>query len=277
LHDEPASGGQATPAAAAVDQPDTPRPAYGATLLSSVASDVGLEGRLAEPVSGRSGERTARTEPLDAGSASDEDLDYAPSHRTPEQEARRVRFLYLVVALIGAFAVIGGYAVYRLARERNLHPDRSRAAASAGRLTPAASVAAPVGSGRPAASALGPTPATSPVIPSGSAPAAQAGRSVLPGLNVEPPASTDPAVQDAWTDAAQSLQADDFDGADKVFAELVKNKDPATRETARLSRALLWIAKGRGAAVQPVVEDLAAHATTSAVRERAKVLLREPE
>ena len=99
----------------------------------------------------------------------------------------------------------------------------------------------------------------------------------LPVVDLELPESADPAVQGAWNRAAQSLKADDFDGADKVFAELGKSKDTPARETARLARALLWISKGRGAAVQPVVEDLAANASTAAVRSRAKELLSEPE
>jgi hypothetical protein len=59
-----------------------------------------------------------------------------------------------------------------------------------------------------------------------------------------------------------------------VFAELSKRADLATRETARLARAVWWTANGRQNEVKPVISDLAANATTPSVRAHARDLLR---
>jgi hypothetical protein len=102
-------------------------------------------------------------------------------------------------------------------------------------------------------------------------PAAQARR--LPVIDIEIPASTDPAVDQQWASAAKNLSSKDFKGADTAFAELGKRPDPATRETARLARAAWWTANGRHNEVKPVIADLAANATTPAVRQQAHDLL----
>jgi hypothetical protein len=96
----------------------------------------------------------------------------------------------------------------------------------------------------------------------------------LPVLDLEIPPSPDAATEKAWEWARQGLAANDFKVADKAFAELGKRTDPATRETARLARALWWINNGKQAEVQPVVADLAANAATPSVRRRALELLR---
>ena len=76
---------------------------------------------------------------------------------------------------------------------------------------------------------------------------------------------------------AESGQArgnmDDFDAADSSFADLCSAPDATTRDAARLARAQLWIAHGRGDAVRPVLRDLAAHGATALVRQRAAEFL----
>jgi hypothetical protein len=44
-------------------------------------------------------------------------------------------------------------------------------------------------------------------------------------------------------------------------------------ETARLARAVWWIANGKQAEVRPVIADLAANATTPSVQRHARELL----
>jgi hypothetical protein len=95
----------------------------------------------------------------------------------------------------------------------------------------------------------------------------------LPVVDIEIPAPPDVATDRAWETAAQSLSAQDFRGADKAFAELGRRTDPATRETARLARAVWWMANGKQAEVRPVIADLAANAITPAVQRYARGLL----
>lgn len=95
----------------------------------------------------------------------------------------------------------------------------------------------------------------------------------LPVVDIEIPAPPDVATDRAWETAAQSLSAQDFRGADKAFAELGRRTDPATRETARLARAIWWRANGKQAEVRPVIADLAANAITPAVQRYARDLL----
>jgi hypothetical protein len=96
----------------------------------------------------------------------------------------------------------------------------------------------------------------------------------LPVIDIEIPISADPATDKQWESAAKNLASQDFKGADSAFAELGKRGDPATREVARLARALWWTANGRQSEVKPVITDLAANATTPSVRQHARELLR---
>jgi hypothetical protein len=123
----------------------------------------------------------------------------------------------------------------------------------------------------PSAQAEGAQPSTNPGTET-AAPAPTARR--LPVIDVEIPESSDPAVDKQWESAAKNLASKDFKGADSAFAELGKRTDVATRETARLARAVWWTANGRENEVKPVIADLAANATTPSVREHARGLLR---
>jgi hypothetical protein len=95
----------------------------------------------------------------------------------------------------------------------------------------------------------------------------------LPVLDLETPASPDDATDQVWVKAAKSLSAQDFSAADKALAELGRSADAPTRETARLARAVWWMSHGKQAEVRPVLADLAAHATTPQVQDRAHTLL----
>jgi len=96
----------------------------------------------------------------------------------------------------------------------------------------------------------------------------------LPVIDVEIPASTDPVTDKQWESAAKNLASQDFKGADSAFAELSKRGDLATREAARLARAIWWRANGRQNEVKPVIADLAANAATPSVRAHARDVLR---
>jgi hypothetical protein len=104
-------------------------------------------------------------------------------------------------------------------------------------------------------------------------PAAPAARR-LPVVDLEIPSAPDPATEQAWQRAAQGLASDDFKAADQAFADLGRRPDVPTRETARLARSIWWTNHGKQADVQPVIEDLAANATTPAIRRRARELSR---
>jgi hypothetical protein len=82
-----------------------------------------------------------------------------------------------------------------------------------------------------------------------------------------------PKSERAWARAAEALRRDDFAGGDQAFDELRRAPDAPTRDAARLARAQLWIAHGWGAAVRPVLEDLAATGATPLVRQRAAEFL----
>jgi hypothetical protein len=97
----------------------------------------------------------------------------------------------------------------------------------------------------------------------------------LPGADIEIPPAPDAATEQVWDAAVQGLSANDFKAADKAFAELGKKSDPATRETARLARSILWMNNGRGADVQPVLTDLASNATLPLIRRRARELAKK--
>jgi hypothetical protein len=191
----------------------------------------------------------------EADEPDDDELDVLA--RTPEQEARRAWLLRFVALLIGFFAVIGGAALFR-----------TKGTAPVGSVSPVLSAPPPVAKNTASAPTAPPPPP--PVETPPAPPAAKR----LPVVDVEIPPALDPATEQAWEWASQGLAANDFKVADKAFAELGKRNDPATRETARLARSLWWINNGKSAEVQPVIADLAANATTPAVRRRAREILK---
>jgi hypothetical protein len=88
-----------------------------------------------------------------------------------------------------------------------------------------------------------------------------------------PPGAGAAAGEGAWSRAAQALDRNDFESADHALAELCADLDPKTRDAARLTRAKLWIARGRVQTVRPVLEDLAETGATALVRHDARELL----
>jgi hypothetical protein len=82
-------------------------------------------------------------------------------------------------------------------------------------------------------------------------------------------AIADPRLDRAWARAAEALRREDFAAADQAFGDLERGGDGPTRDAARLARAQLWIAHGRGAAARAVLEDLSTTGATPLVRQRA--------
>jgi hypothetical protein len=91
-------------------------------------------------------------------------------------------------------------------------------------------------------------------------------------VDVEIPVAPDAATAQLWEAAAKRLNDRDFKGADATLAELGKKADRATRESARLARAIWWINNGRQTEVRPVIADLANNAATPFVKQRAREL-----
>jgi DNA-binding response OmpR family regulator len=206
--------------------------------------------------------------------------------RTPEQEQRRRRMLKVVAFVFGFVLVIGFIGIWALFAHQ-----RGPAVASSPNATPA-----------PSAAALAPTPATGapaaaatlrPAVPETAnvraeqapaepAPAAEPTAAIaapgarrLPVIDLEIPATTDVDAQRRWDAIAKTLAADDFAATDKALADfMAKGPDANTRETLRLSRALLWTTHGRPEG-KVVLDDLANHATSVPVRDRAQRALRE--
>jgi hypothetical protein len=206
------------------------------------------------------------TDGLPAEDASDAEDDVPDVlARTPEQEARRAWLLRFVAALLGFLAVIGGFAIVRPRSEQAQGPSGAPSGAGVASSLPALGA---LPTAKPAMSAAPLPTAESTEVPPPSA------LRRLPMIDLEIPPSPDAATEQSWEWATQGLAANDFKVADKAFAELAKRSDPATRETARLARALWWINNGKQAEVQAVVADLAANAATPSVRRRAGELLK---
>ena len=197
--------------------------------------------------------------------------------RTPEQEARRAWFLRFVAALVGFLAVIGAFAFWRTQSDvaKSVRTDTGPAVTT---VTPGGGTALP---------SLPPAPAkTNELVPPlakapESAPAASAGTAAppaapdarrLPLVDVEIPVAPDAATAQLWEATAKRLSDRDFRGADAALAELGKKADRATRESARLARAIWWINNGRQTEVRPVIADLANNAATPSVKQRAREL-----
>jgi hypothetical protein len=182
----------------------------------------------------------------------------------PAVLARRARMRRIVGTGVASAALLTSLVIARawLGRSSTSHAGDSSLSLQ-NRVVPSIALAAPQET----------TPAARPVEVAPPAPSpAPAHR--LPVIDVEMPDSPDEATDRAWEQAAKSLSAQDFNGADKAFAELGRSADIATRETARLARAVWWISNGKEAAVRPVLADLAAHATTPYVQHRATELSR---
>ncbi|MET0594127.1 MAG: response regulator [Polyangiaceae bacterium] len=212
----------------------------------------------------------------EAAEVEEEDVDVDVLSRTPEQEARRAWFLRFVAGLVGFLAVIGLFAFFRTRGETP--PPRIDPGPSVGPsptavnplpLAPTKAVETPAASVKPPETTA--PPATTPAPAVASAPVAD-GAKKLPYVDVEIPLAPDPATAQLWEAAAKRLNERDFKGADAALAELGKKADRATRESARLARAIWWINNGKQTEVRPVIADLASNAATPSVKQRAKEL-----
>jgi hypothetical protein len=235
---------------------------------ANVASDDPNEAKLFE-----------RWEKEDADAASEPpdqaDEDRPSFIRTPEQEARRRRAFKVVLFLVGCFAVIGVAALIPRKREPAPPPLSTGPTAA----TTVGVAASPVAS--PPAAAMQPPQAPAGAATVGANPSAAAAAQPpaarrLPVIDIEIPPPPDADADQTWNLASKALAANDFNAADKALAQLCNRKDdPATRETARLSRALWWVASGRQAEVKPVLDDLSLNASLPEVRERAQETLQQ--
>jgi DNA-binding response OmpR family regulator len=195
--------------------------------------------------------------------------------RTPEQEARRAWFLRFVAALVGFLAVIGAFAFWRTQSDVT-KTARTDTGPTVTALTPGGTATSPL--------PLAPAKPNEVIPPGAKAPesataAASASPAVapsdarrLPFVDVEIPPAPDAATAQLWEATAKRLNDRDFRGADATLAELGKKTDRATRESARLARAIWWINNGRQTEVRPVIADLANNAMTPSVKQRAREL-----
>jgi hypothetical protein len=119
-----------------------------------------------------------------------------------------------------------------------------------------------------------PAPATaSPSVqppPARSAPSAPEGASrvALPSGS-----SSAPYVQQQWQQAAAALRANDFARAQAALLEVERSAVGSERDAARLARAQLLTSHGRAAEALTLLQELAAHAQSSVVRDQSAGLL----
>jgi hypothetical protein len=190
---------------------------------------------------------------------------------SPRVIARRARMRRIVAGGISTAAVLTLLVVARAWFGRAAPaPVGDSVLSVQSRVVPSIAITAPQEPAAPPVAAAAAPEKAEPIDP----PAAPSARRRLPVVDIETPSAPDDATDRAWEKAAKSLSSQDFTGADKAFAELGRSADVATREAARLARALWWMSHGKEAEVRPVLADLAAHATTPYVQSRARELSR---
>ena len=217
-----------------------------------------------------------------------DDEEHAPLLvRTPEQEARRAKFVRVVAVAVGLAACLGGVALVR--GQGSKSPPAARSNDLTQSLTAQSPSEPPTGeiAPQPTARPTSPEPAVEPAklptpepattpepAPPPEPPAPEPPSRALPGFDFEPPAAPNANVEGLWSKAREALVKDDFSAADSAFADLGKVEHVATREAARFARSLLWRKHGRGNEVRPVLEDLARNAKTAEIKKRAAELLK---
>jgi hypothetical protein len=186
----------------------------------------------------------------------------------PAVLARRARMRRIVGTGVAAAALLTSLVIVRaqFGRAATSHASDSSLSVQ-NRVVPSIALAAPPETTAPAV-------AQTAEVAAAEAPAPEAPEHRLPVIDVLTPAAPDAATDRVWEKAAKSLSAQDFNGADKALAELGHSNDIATRETARLARAVWWMSNGKQAEVRPVLADLAAHAATPYVQHLASELSR---
>jgi hypothetical protein len=205
---------------------------------------------------------------------SDDVLHRRPSARVLE---RRGRMRRIVASGVSAAAALTLILFARAWVAHSSTPPQSDSSLSvANRVVPSIAMATAPQAAPPPSNA-DPTPSALPDDPpeeEKAEPAPVETRRQLPVVDVDLPSGSDAATEPLWAAAARGMSDGDFAGADKAFAELGRRRDIATRETARLARAIWWTANGKEAEVRPVLADLAGNAKTEYVKRRAGELLK---
>lgn len=198
---------------------------------------------------------------------------------SPELLARRAQLRQrIVLPIVAVAAVLVLVGVVRAWPSDTKESSGGHAPVATATAT-ATTAATPTATAAPTATQAEPetTPSAEPAATASAAPAPTASAETVParllvGLDLETPPAPTPAVEKTWVRARDGLAKGSFEAADAALAELGKNADPTTRDTARLARALLWTKNGRAQMVAPVLADLAKNAVTPAIRARAAEL-----
>ncbi len=187
--------------------------------------------------------------------------------RLAARTTRRPRSRWTLSAVLAAtvlFAAVASAAVRIVA-----HVGRSTALARVER--PPMTIAAP----HPKASSSAPStrPSEEDAVPVDELPVVT--QSLAPARHPSPSKNADErsAPRTAWTDAASAMRDGDYDRAERAFDVLANAPDAATRDSARLARAELWLAEGRRLEARHALESLANSAGSVFVRERAAAAL----
>jgi thioredoxin-like negative regulator of GroEL len=85
-----------------------------------------------------------------------------------------------------------------------------------------------------------------------------------------------PADRALWAKAAEGLRNNDFNETQSALATLEHAGSAADREAARLIRAQLMLHQGNTSGARALLQDLADHAQSEAVRAKARNLLAAP-
>ncbi|HYP98707.1 MAG TPA: hypothetical protein VER96_08535 [Polyangiaceae bacterium] len=195
--------------------------------------------------------------------------------RPPRHRPHRLLMSRWVIAglVMGLGVAFGSEAIVQ-----RLHPTTPSSPSGGARIVaPKARKAAPVSAPRPSqqsdpeAPALEPpaaVPQFEPLSPPTSAVSAKPPR-------IEVDAHT-PADRAAWAKAAEGLRNNDLSETQSALATLEGTGSDADREAARLIRAQLMLHQGDASSARALLQDLAEHAQSPAVRNKARSLLAAP-
>jgi Tetratricopeptide repeat len=198
--------------------------------------------------------------------------------RSARSGPARRRILPVIVALAVVLVAVAASAAARVAWRRIALPSRETP-------LPVASVAARMPkapSSEPSGPLLAPAPTASIAsIASTALPLASAERDRpnrhAPLTAVAPAAPTPVAPlapeSSAWLEAAAALRAGDYARAEAAFSDLARSRDGHTRDAARLARAKVWIAQGRGDDARGELDDLARSGHSVELRQEAAATL----
>lgn len=86
-------------------------------------------------------------------------------------------------------------------------------------------------------------------------------------------APPEPELEASWIEAAQALRENHAARAEAALGRLGQSDDVATRDSARLSLAQLWLSEGKRDAAEQILRELSTKGATPFVRRRAQELL----